>query len=124
SNVTPPVALASFAAAGIAGCSPMHAALSGWKYALGLYVLPIMMAYTPIVSGTTTQIIISGLVGTVALLSLAAAIEGHFLRRTTGLERLLLVVATVLLIPVKLVPALIGMALVVLVVALQTRPLP
>lgn len=124
SNVTPPVALASFAAAGIAGCSPMHAALSGWKYALGLYVLPFMMAYTPILTGTTAQIIVSGLVGTVALLSLAAAIEGYFIRQATWPERLLMVIATVLLVPVKPVPAMIGLAIVLLVVLMQRRPLP
>lgn len=124
SNVTPPVPLASFAAAGIAGCPPMQAALSGWKYAMGLYLAPIMMAYTPILTGTTAQIIASGVAGTIGLLSFAAAIEGYLIRETTWWERLLLTAATVGLVTVKPLPVLIGVVLLLITVFSQTRPLP
>ncbi|RLC21783.1 MAG: TRAP transporter permease, partial [Deltaproteobacteria bacterium] len=39
-NVTPPVSLASFAGAGIAGANPMKTALVSWKLAKGLYIIP------------------------------------------------------------------------------------
>ncbi|RTZ93042.1 MAG: TRAP transporter permease, partial [Deltaproteobacteria bacterium] len=39
-NVTPPVSLASFAAAGIAGANPMRCAFASWKIAKGLYIIP------------------------------------------------------------------------------------
>lgn len=124
SNVTPPVPLASFAAAGIAGCPPMQAALSGWKYAMGLYLAPLMMAYTPIITGTTTQIIASGVAGTIALLSFAAAIEGFLIRRTTWWERVILAAAAVGLVTVKPIPVLIGVVLLIITVLSQTRPQP
>ncbi len=52
SNVTPPVCLASFAAAGIAGTPPMATGLTSWKVAKGLYLIPLLFAYSPIISGT------------------------------------------------------------------------
>jgi TRAP-type uncharacterized transport system fused permease subunit len=48
SNVTPPIALAAFAAAGIASASPMRSAVEAFKLANGLFVIPLMMAYTPL----------------------------------------------------------------------------
>nr|MCS5578976.1 TRAP transporter fused permease subunit [Gammaproteobacteria bacterium] len=51
SNVTPPVCLASFAAAGIAGTKPMATGLTSWKVAKGLYLVPVLFAYSPLISG-------------------------------------------------------------------------
>ncbi|MDP2286458.1 MAG: TRAP transporter fused permease subunit, partial [Pseudohongiella sp.] len=52
SNVTPPVCLASFAAAGIAGTPPMATGLTSWKLAKGLYLVPLLFAYSPLITGT------------------------------------------------------------------------
>lgn len=52
SNVTPPVCLAAFAAAGIAGTRPMATGLTSWKLAKGLYLIPVLFAYSPLISGT------------------------------------------------------------------------
>jgi len=49
SNVTPPVCLAAFTAAGIAGSKPMATGVEAWKIAKGLYVVPLMFAYTPMI---------------------------------------------------------------------------
>ncbi|MEE9322507.1 MAG: TRAP transporter fused permease subunit [Granulosicoccus sp.] len=49
SNVTPPVCLAAFTAAGIAGSKPMATGIEAWKIAKGLYIVPLMFAYTPLV---------------------------------------------------------------------------
>lgn len=51
SNVTPPVCLAAFTAAGIAGSKPMATGFQSWKIAKGLYIVPLMFAYTPLISG-------------------------------------------------------------------------
>lgn len=47
-NVTPPVSLASFAGAAVAGANPMRTAFTSWKLAKGLYIIPIVMAYRPL----------------------------------------------------------------------------
>lgn len=52
SNVTPPICLASFAAAAIAGTKPIATGLTSWKLAKGLYLVPVLFAYSPLVSGT------------------------------------------------------------------------
>ena len=52
SNVTPPVCLAAFTAAGIAKSPPMATGFQSWKAAKGLYVVPLLFAYTPLVNGT------------------------------------------------------------------------
>ncbi|MCY9785861.1 TRAP transporter fused permease subunit [Nocardiopsis sp. EMB25] len=98
SNVTPPVALAAFAAAGIAGAKPMRAGAAAWKFAKGLYLIPVMMAYSALlaVDGPVLELAAAVLSGCVALAAAAIAIEGHFLRRTTLGERLGLILAAAL----------------------------
>ena len=48
SNVTPPIALAAFAGAGVAGAPPMKTAVEAFKLSNGLFVIPLLMAYTPL----------------------------------------------------------------------------
>ncbi|GAM73664.1 TRAP-type transport system [Vibrio ishigakensis] len=50
SNVTPPIALAAFAGAGVANANPMRSSVEAFKLAGGLFIIPIMMAYTDIVN--------------------------------------------------------------------------
>ncbi len=52
SNVTPPVCLAAFAAAGVAGTKPIATGLTAWKLAKGLYLVPLLFAYSPLITGT------------------------------------------------------------------------
>ena len=63
SNVTPPVCLAAFTAAGIAGSRPMATGFESWKIAKGLYILPLMFAYTPIISGEFLEVLQIGFFG-------------------------------------------------------------
>ncbi len=55
SNVTPPVCLTAFTAAAIAKSPPMATGLQSWKIAKGLYLVPILFAYTPFLYGSFTQ---------------------------------------------------------------------
>ncbi|MFX0538358.1 TRAP transporter permease [Ornithinimicrobium sp. Y1847] len=50
-NLTPPIALAGFAGASIAGGRPMRTAYEGWMLGRGLYIVPLLMAYSPLVDG-------------------------------------------------------------------------
>ncbi len=94
-NVTPPVSLASFAGAGIAGANPMRTAFTSWKLAKGLYIIPIIMAYRPLLGVGETYDLFHWEVGltmfttTLGLLAFASALERYFMRRTTWLETLL-----------------------------------
>lgn len=57
SNVTPPVCLAAFTAAGIAGSKPMATGVEAWKVAKGLYIVPLMFAYTPMVGAELPELL-------------------------------------------------------------------
>ncbi len=120
SNVTPPVALAAFSASGIAGSSPMRTGLSAWKFAKGLYLIPLLMAYSPLLLGGTVGevawAVVSGMVGLVAA---AVALEGFMRRRTLLVERIGLAVAAVLIFTPDLWADIAGMALTAVLLAAQ-----
>ena len=69
SNLTPPVCLAAFAAAGIAGTPPMRTGFMSWKLGKGLYIVPLLFAYSPLITGTwmdKIEVFAFALVGLVA----------------------------------------------------------
>ncbi len=76
SNVTPPVCLASFTAAAIAKAPPMTTGLQSWKIAKGLYIVPLLFAYTPILSGDWWAALQVFAVALVGIYGLAAALQG------------------------------------------------
>ncbi len=98
-NVTPPVSLASFAGAGVAGANPMRTAFTSWKLAKGLYIIPIVMAYRPLLGlGADYQLLHWPVVLTMAataigLVAFASAIERYCLRSATWIETALFVLA-------------------------------
>ncbi|GAB6063992.1 TRAP transporter permease [Deferrisoma palaeochoriense] len=93
-NVTPPVSLASFAGAGIAGAPPMKTAFVSWKLAKGLYIIPIVMAYRPLLlNGPAFEVAATMVATTVGLMAFAAALDRYFLRDATWLETLLFAAA-------------------------------
>lgn len=111
-NVTPPVALASFAAAGVAGADPMKTGFISWKVAKGMYIIPILMAYTPLLlNGTPFQVTVAIFSGTLGLVGFTSFLEGYLLRRTTIIERITLAIATFLLLFPNMLSNVIGFIL-------------
>lgn len=94
-NVTPPVSLASFAGAGVAGANPMQTAFTSWKLAKGLYIIPIVMAYRPLLGMGQNyelfhwQVGLTMIMTTFGLFAFASALDRYFLRRATWLETIL-----------------------------------
>ncbi|MDH3318029.1 MAG: TRAP transporter permease, partial [Gammaproteobacteria bacterium] len=77
SNVTPPVCLTAFAAAAIAKTPPMATGFTAWRVAKGLYIVPLLFAYTPFLAGDTLVALEIFLFGTAGIYALAAAYEGY-----------------------------------------------
>jgi TRAP transporter 4TM/12TM fusion protein len=98
-NVTPPVSLASFAGAGVAGANPMRTAFTSWKLAKGLYIIPIIMAYRPLLGMGSDYTLLHWQVGLtvittlLGLIAFASAIERYFIRRATWPETILFWIA-------------------------------
>ncbi len=92
SNVTPPVCLAAYAAAGVAGADPMRTGLQAWKYAKGLYLIPLLMVVHPelALGGAWPVVLGKATMSMVALAAFAAALEGQLVRRLTAVGRILL----------------------------------
>ncbi|WP_456391455.1 TRAP transporter permease [Nitratifractor sp.] len=97
SNLTPPVCLAAFAAAGIAQTPPMRTGLEAWKLGKGLYIIPILFAFSPLVTGSWPERFEVFAFAMVGILAFAATVEGFWDSRFTIYERLLFALATVLL---------------------------
>lgn len=91
SNVTPPVALAAFAGAGIARADPMRTGVLAWKYAKGLYLIPMFMVFNPqiITGGPFLLVVWNMLIALVALAAFAAALEGFMFTWMHPFSRLL-----------------------------------
>ena len=76
SNVTPPVCLTAFAAAAIAKTPPMATGLTAWRVAKGLYIIPLLFAYTPILSGDWWLAIQISVFACFGIYGLASGFEG------------------------------------------------
>ena len=119
SNVTPPIALAAFAGAGIAGASPMKSAVQAFKLAFGFFIIPLMMAYSGLLwraDDTAFQFALAILATLGLIIAFACGIEGRLFNRLTTLPRLgLLVIAALMLIESPIV-RIIGLAMLILTV--------
>jgi TRAP transporter 4TM/12TM fusion protein len=121
SAITPPVALAVYAAASLAKTDLWK---SGWEAvrvgATG-FIVPFMFVFEPslLMIGAWHDVLHSFITATIGTICLAAGLFGYFLRETRTWERVLLIVAALLLIKPGIVSDLIGAALLVIVIATQ-----
>jgi TRAP transporter 4TM/12TM fusion protein len=92
SNVTPPVSLASYAAAGIAGAPPLRTAWAAMLLASAGFLVPFMFVYGPplLLDGTSLEILLAVGTGMAGVTALAGAAMGYMGRELRVWERLLL----------------------------------
>jgi TRAP transporter 4TM/12TM fusion protein len=95
SAITPPVALASFAAAGIAGSNPMQTGYHSFRLGIAKYLLPFMFVYNPalVFDGNWYQIIAAVATGFAGIYALTVTTEGWLLRRAGFMTRVLMAIA-------------------------------
>ncbi|MFQ5895821.1 MAG: TRAP transporter permease [Nitrospinota bacterium] len=90
SAVTPPVALAAYGGAAVAGADPVRTGFIATKLASWLYLMPFLFVYTPILNpDVPADYWWITFVCLVALVAWAAGLQGHFIRRTGLVTRLL-----------------------------------
>jgi TRAP transporter 4TM/12TM fusion protein len=99
SNVIPPVAIASFAAAGIAGGKPMRTAWNGFFMALPGLIVPILFVYRPelLLIGSLGNIIYYSLISMNIVILLSAAIQGWFLGNLSWPVRFVFVIPALMM---------------------------
>ncbi len=121
SAITPPVAMAVYAAAGIGGSNLWRTGLEAVRIGATGFIIPFMFVYGPSLLligsiGTIITTIISSSIGVVAL---SAGLMGWFLKEATYLERVMLVVGALLLIKPGLYTDAIGLVLLIIVIVIQ-----
>ena len=121
SAITPPVAMAVYAAAGIGGSNLWRTGLEAVRIGATGFIIPFMFVYGPSLLmigsiGTIITTIISSSIGVVAL---SAGLMGWFLKEATYLERAMLVAGALLLIKPGLYTDAIGLVLLTIVIVIQ-----
>lgn len=118
--ITPPDALASIAAAGVAGSPVMKTAVHGTRLAFVAFIVPFMFVYRPalLMQGAWDQILYDLFFASAGVVVLAMALEGYALRKLSVLERLLAAAAGLALVAPNDHLDLVGLALLVILLSL------
>jgi TRAP transporter 4TM/12TM fusion protein len=100
SNVTPPVSLAAFAAAGISGSPPLKTAVTAALLAGAGFIVPFMFVYGPelLMAGEPIRILLATATAMIGVTALAAAAVGYARRRLAAWERGLALAAALMLV--------------------------
>lgn len=116
SALTPPVAVAAYAASAISGSNPLAIALSGCKLAIFGFILPFIVVYDPsiLLKGAWLQVLFGTMTAIAVVVLIAIAIEGYLDRRLSMLPRVLLTVAAACLAYYDLTFSIVGAVLAVL----------
>jgi TRAP transporter 4TM/12TM fusion protein len=102
SNVTPPVCLVAFAAAGIAGSRPMATGFTAWKLAKGLYVVPLLFVYAPLITGNWAERLEVFAWACLGIYALCGLLQWHLEKPLSPASAALLLLCAVLLLWVPL----------------------
>lgn len=129
SAITPPVALASYAAAGISGANPMETSVTSFRIGISAFIVPFMFFYNSalLMDGTTFEIARAFATAVAGVYLLSAGMQGWFVERpVVWFNRAILVIAALFLIEGGLVTDLIGagLTLVAFIIQRVIRPSP
>jgi TRAP transporter 4TM/12TM fusion protein len=125
-EVTPPTALSAFAAAAITGGDPYKTTMMSWKYTLPAFLVPFMFTIHPdgvglLLKGSLSNIILTNLTALIGVGALAAGMSGWLIRKTTWVERPLLLAAGLILVYPSPAADILGVGLVAAVALWQWR---
>ena len=121
-DLTPPVAVAAYAAAGISGGNSMKTGFIAVRLAVAGFMIPYVFALDPrllCINGTVGHILLLIITSLAGVLALGAAAGGYLLDNTKIYERIILVVSALTLLKPGLTTDVIGITLLVLVIILQ-----
>ena len=99
SEVSPPTALAPFAASAITGGNPFKTMMVTWKYTLPAFIVPFMFTLdredgTALLAiGPTMDVVLATVTGCLAIVALVGGVGGWIIRPASWLERAILIVA-------------------------------
>jgi TRAP transporter 4TM/12TM fusion protein len=121
-DITPPVALAAFAAAGVSGGEPIRTGVQSAKLAIAAFIIPYIFVLSPellMIDTTwtgTLWVIFTSFIGMVAI---GAGIIGYWMRKVNIIERIAAIIAGLLLIYPEGYSDMIGLIMFVVLFVLQ-----
>ena len=100
-DITPPVCLAAYAGAGLAGANPFRTGLLATRLAAAAYIIPYVFVFSPdllFIGPRPVTLIITVITAILGMVALSGALSGYFARHTKRWEQLVLFIAGILLI--------------------------
>lgn len=121
SYITPPVCLASYAAAGVAKADPMRTSIHAFRIGIAGFIVPFMFVYSPelLLHGTASRILWITTTSMAGIICLAIAVEGWLLTEINRWERLLFLLASIALINPGIKTTLLGLCMLVIGIVIQ-----
>ena len=95
-DITPPVALAAFAAAGISGGDPIKTGFHSAKLAIAAFIIPYMIVYSPsllMIDVTIWQVLWVVFTAMLGMIAIGAGVIGYWYRSINWLERVIVIAA-------------------------------
>lgn len=121
-DVTPPVALAAFAGAGIAGADPMRTGIQASKLAIAAFLIPYIFIMSPsllLIDTTLPKVLLMMTTSLIGMTAVAGAISGYLITNTKWVDRILLFVGGLMMIDPNLITDLVGVGLLAVAVTIQ-----
>ncbi|MFZ5651765.1 MAG: TRAP transporter permease [Bacillota bacterium] len=115
-DITPPVALAAYAAAGIAKANPMTSGIIASRNVIVAFLIPYLFVYFPalLLKAPAAEVVMVTAASALSVVAFSAAFSGYLRRPCARLERVLLIVTGALLLFPEKITSLIGLALLIL----------
>ncbi|MGI6576145.1 MAG: TRAP transporter permease [bacterium] len=113
SNLTPPVALAAYTGAGIAGANPSQVGWTAFRMALAGFIIPFIFVYNPqllLMGGSTLEILQACITSIIGVVGLAGFVQAYFMGDLNSIQRGILFVGALTLMVPGLLSDVIGLA--------------
>jgi len=121
-DITPPVALAAFAATGISGGDPIRTGINATKLAIAAFIIPYMFVLQPqllMIDTTILEIIWIAITALLGMIAIGAGVIGYWYKPLNWLERIISIIIGLLLIYPEGYSDLIGLGCFIVVVVYQ-----
>ncbi|KON68962.1 C4-dicarboxylate ABC transporter [Peribacillus butanolivorans] len=121
-DITPPVALAAFAAAGVSGGEPIKTGIESSKLAIAAFIIPYIFVLSPqmlMIDTTWMEVVWVVLTAMTGMIAIGAGVIGYWVRGMHWLERILAIVVGLLLIYPETISDIIGLTTFVILLGLQ-----
>lgn len=121
-DVTPPVALAAFAGAGIAGGNALKTGINASKLAIAAFIIPYMFVLSPVilmVDATIGNVLLATMTAIIGMVALSSALIGYLVDNCRAYERIILIAGGLMMIKPGMLTDIAGFVLFALVLVSQ-----